>query len=156
MTSFFVTLSDSEGSEGDSSVAALPQNDKGRACAMTAEGARDDPSYCHCEAHGAEAISSLFASRLLHFAHSGSSAGTGNHPAEDALVHGVALLHGGKAAGLDLGYIVSDSFLYAISQFDIPFSVFRDEVGVKSEHVVNYLDLTIAVGPGANTDGGDG
>jgi len=121
---------------------------------MTGEGARDDFPYCHCEAHGAEAISSLFASRPLRFARSDS--GAGKHPTEEALVHGVALFHRGEAAGLDLGYIVSDSFLYVISQFYIPFSVFRNEVGVKSEHVVNYLDLTIAFGPGANTDGGDG
>jgi len=32
---------------------------------MTGEGARDDSSYCHCEAHGAEAISSLFTQGLL-------------------------------------------------------------------------------------------
>jgi hypothetical protein len=35
---------------------------------MTGEGARDDSSYCHCEAHGAEAISSLFTSGLPRFA----------------------------------------------------------------------------------------
>jgi len=38
---------------------------------MTGEGARNDFSYCHCEAHGAEAISSLFTSGLPRFARNG-------------------------------------------------------------------------------------
>ena len=75
---------------------------------------------------------------------------------ENAFVHSVAVLHGGECIGLNLGYIGSDSVLYLFSQPGILFSMFGNNVGVKSEHVVNYLNLTVAIRSSTDADNRDG
>ncbi len=72
---------------------------------------------------------------------------------QDRFVHPKALLPGGEGPAFDILDVLGERFFYRLGQSGILFRVLRHKIGEQPKHVVEYLDLSVALNSSPDADG---